>query len=188
GTRTITGADDEPLGTDDITVRIEPVALVDSTGSYSAAGEGALPFLFQLEQVGEQWRISQAPDGILLDENRFQSVFHDYDVMFFDSTWSRLVPDVRWFPPSSAVVGITEALVDGGPSPWLADAVFTAFSPSVGLAVRSVPERAGIAEVSLAGSARGLEQQALDRMQTQLEESLRSAGVTGVEMLVDDQI
>ncbi|GAA3898238.1 LpqB family beta-propeller domain-containing protein [Microbacterium invictum] len=171
-----------------ITVTIELEATVDATGAYSVAGEGETPFLFQLEQVDGQWRISQAPDGIILDENRFQSVFHNYELMYFDASWSRLVPDTRWFPPSTAVTDIAVALVDGSPTPWLLDAVVTAFSPSVGLAQRSVPERSGVAEVSLGASARGLDQQMLDRMQTQLEESLATAGIVSVDMLVDDQI
>lgn len=171
-----------------ITVTVEPEALVDATGAYSVAGQGEIPFLFQLEQVGGQWRIAQAPDGVILDENRFESVFQRYELMYFDPTWTRLVPDIRWFPATNAVTRITQALVDGAPTPWLLDAVVTAFTPTVGLAVSAVPESAGIAEVPLGSSARGLDQQVLDRMQTQLEESLATAGIIGVDMLVDDQI
>src|SRR5690606_35918950 len=54
GTRTITGADEEAAGIDDMTVTIDPVALVDSTGSYAVAGGGALPFAFQVEQIGDE--------------------------------------------------------------------------------------------------------------------------------------
>ena len=40
----------------------------------------------------------------------------------------------------------------------------------------------------MGSGARGLDQLVLDRMQTQLEESLKTAGILGVDMLVDDQI
>lgn len=171
-----------------ITVTVSAEATVDATGAYTVSGEGEIPFTFGLTQVGDQWRIAQAPDGIILDENRFQSVFHRYEVMYFDASWSRLIPDIRWFPAANAVTRIAQALVDGAPSPWLADAVVSAFSSTVGLAQSAVPERSGVAEVSLGSSARGLDQQVLDRMQTQLEESLETAGILGVDMLVDDQI
>lgn len=172
----------------EIVLTIAPEATVDATGAYDVAGEGQITIGFRLERVRDEWRIAEAPDGVILDENRFRSVFRSYELMYFDPSWRFLVPDLRWFPTTNAATRIAEALVDGAPSPWLAGSVVSAFSADAGLAQRSVPVRSGVAQVSLESSARQLEPAVLDRMQTQLQESLAGAGIPEVDMLVDDQV
>lgn len=172
----------------EIVLTIAPEATVDATGAYDVAGEGQITIGFRLERVRDEWRIAEAPDGVILDENRFRSVFRSYELMYFDPSWRFLVPDLRWFPTTNAATRIAEALVDGAPSPWLAGSVVSAFSADAGLAQRSVPVRSGVAQVSLEISARQLEPAVLDRMQTQLQESLAGAGIPEVDMLVDDQV
>lgn len=172
----------------EIVLTIAPEATVDATGAYDVAGEGQITIGFRLERVRDEWRIAEAPDGVILDENRFRSVFRSYELMYFDPSWRFLVPDLRWFPTTNAATRIAEALVDGAPSPWLAGSVVSAFSADAGLAQRSVPVRSGVAQVSLDSSVRQLEPAVLDRMQTQLQESLAGAGIPEVDMLVDDQV
>lgn len=176
---------------DEFVLTVTPVATVDDTGALSAVGdEGEIPLAFTLaEQSDGQWRITQAPDGIVLDLNRFRAVFGSYDLMYFDTTWTYLVPDERWFPKSYAGTSIAQALVDGAPSPWLDGAVATSFTDGARLAQPSVPVRSGrVAEVSLEEAARALDPTVLSRMQTQLETSLLTAGITGVDMVVGAQI
>ena len=72
-----------------------------------------------------------APDGVVLDRNRFERVYSSYDLQFFDPSWTYLVPDTRWFPMQYAATSIAEALVNGGPSTWLEGAVSTAFVDEV---------------------------------------------------------
>lgn len=170
---------------------VTPVAAVDDTGALSSTLEDAdisLAFTLARQSDGE-WRITAAPDGIVLDQNRFRAVFGSYSLMYFDPTWTYLVPDERWFPKSYAATNIAQALVDGAPSPWLEGAVATAFSDGARLAQPAVPVRSGtVAEVSLEEGARSLEDTVLSRMQAQLEASLATAGITGVDMLVADQV
>ncbi|SBS74392.1 LpqB family beta-propeller domain-containing protein [uncultured Microbacterium sp.] len=173
---------------DEIVLTIAPEATVDAAGAYEVAGEGEIAIGFRLERAQGEWRIAEAPDGVILDETRFRSVFRSYELMYFDPSWHFLVPDLRWFPTTNAATRIAEALVDGAPSPWLAESVVTAFSADVDLAQRSVPVRSGVAQVSLESGARQLESGILDRMQTQLRESLAGAGIPEVDMLVDDQV
>lgn len=172
----------------EVVLTLIPEATVDAAGGYDVAGEGQITIGFRLERVQGEWRIAEAPDGVILEENRFRSVFRSYELMYFDPTWRYLVPDLRWFPTTNAATRIAEALVDGAPSPWLADSVVSAFSAEAGLAQRSVPVRSGVALVSLESGARQLEPAVLDRMQTQLQESLAGAGIPDVDMLVDDQV
>jgi len=107
--------------------------------------------------------------------------------MYFDPSWSYLVPDRRWFPATNAATHITEALVDGEPSPWLAGSVATAFPSSLELATRAVPLEAGVAQVPLSQSALAIVPDTRDRMQAQLEASLQSAGIIGAQMSVDGE-
>lgn len=172
--------------TDDghVTVDLTPVATVDAAGAYEPSDAGPTVLTFSLEQVEGEWRITQAPDGIVLDQDQFTNVFRKYSIMYFDPSWTYLVPDVRWFTPTSIATQIAEALVDGEPSPWLADAIVTAFPEGTALAQRSVPVVAGTAQVDLTAEALEADQVTLDRMQTQLEMSLATASVPAAEMSV----
>lgn len=175
---------------DEFQLTVTPVAAVDDTGELSVSADGGdIPLTYKLaEQSDGQWRITQAPDGVVLDRNRFTAVFGSYALQFFDLDWTYLIPDTRWFPKVSSATSIAEALVDGGPADWLKGSVATAFADGAQLAAAAVPVRANVAEVSLQDGARSLEQTTLDRMQTQLEASLLPANVVGVDMLVDDQL
>lgn len=181
----------EEIAEDEFVLTLSPVATVDSTGELSTAVDaGEIPLAFKVaEQPDGQWRITQAPDGIVLDQNRFAAVFGVYSLMYFDPTWTYLVPDERWFPKSYATTSIASALVDGSPSPWLAGSVATAFTDDARLAQPSVPQSARVAEVTLQEGARALDQETLNRMQTQLKTSLAGAGIVDVDMmLADDQV
>ena len=172
-----------------VEVAVAPTATVDQNGAYSTASGGEVRLEFRLEQDSDgQWRIVQAPDGIVIDEQRFATVFRGYSIMYFDPTWTYLVPDERWFPRLEAATSIAEALVGGEPSPWLADAVVSAFTETSRRTQGAVPVRQGVAQVSLDSAARGIEQTVLDRMQAQLNYSFLSAGIPAVDMMVDGQV
>jgi hypothetical protein len=171
----------------EVSVEIATEASVDATGSYTTLPGTTARLTFRLEQENGEWRISEAPDGIVLDRNRFASIFRSYSLMFFDPSWTYLVPDERWFPVEYARVRIVDALTVGGPSPWLVGSVQNAFTENTGLATASVPVRSQVAEVPLRTAARDLDTLTLNRMQTQLVASLQSAGVRSVDMLVDGQ-
>ena len=176
------------VGTDAVTLTVRPEATVDEAGAYSVAGDGEIQLSYRLSQQPDgEWRITQAPDGIVLDRNRFQSVFRSYSLMYFDPTWTYLVPDQRWFPVTNPATYVAEALLDGAPSPWLAASVVTAFPEHLELAQQAVPVQSGIAQVAVSHTALEIESQTLARMQTQLEESLASVGILGAQLLVDGQ-
>jgi len=176
----------QQTGDADFVLTVSPVATVDATGELTPASDGGditLPFKLA-QQTDGQWRITQAPAGIVLDQARFETVFDAYSLMYFDPTWTYLVPDVRWFPRYYAATSIAAGLVDGSPAPWLRGAVATAFTDGARLELTSVPRQSNVAQVTLQEGARALDQVALDRMQTQLAMSLRSAGITGVDMML----
>lgn len=168
-----------------VELSIVAVATVDQTGAYQPAEAGVTQLSFRLaQQENGEWRITEAPDGVVIDRDVFTNVFHRYSLMYFDPTWQFMVPDVRWFPTTNAATRITGALVNGAPSAWLADSVRNSFPEGVTLARPSVPLEAGIAQVALSGEALLVESTTLDRMQTQLTASLATAGVSGAQMSV----
>jgi len=171
---------------DVLTLQVTARATVDAQGGYAPSdGATAAPLSYALgQQADGEWRITQAPDGILLDEDLFRSVFRSYSIMFFDPTWDFLVPDTRWFPTVNAATRVADALVNGAPSALLADSVVTAFPENVEL-LPSVPAPGGVAQAELSEQALTVDRVTLDRMQTQLAASLATTAVTRVEMLVD---
>ncbi|MGD2202600.1 LpqB family beta-propeller domain-containing protein [Microbacterium maritypicum] len=191
-TRTITSSvpDDEVEGADtaEVQVTLDLVASVDDSGGYSEAlGSSNVAFTLQRMESGE-WRITQAPDGVVIDETRFTKVFEGYPLQYFDLGWSRLVPDMRWFPRrQSPATTVTRALIGGEPSGWLDPAVQNAFPADVQLAQDAVPIVGQVADVALTRPASGLDAATLARMRTQLQATLRGAGVavTQVRFTVD---
>lgn len=165
-------------------------ASVDENGSYSSTpvtGSAELPFTLAKGKDG-QWRISSAPDGIVLDAQSFADgdVFAPYSLQYFDPTWTYLVPDVRWFPKRENTASrIVQSLVSGKPSAWLVNGVRTAFTGDVGLARNTVTPDSQIAEVALTNAALSADQTTLSRMRTQLERSLAGVGVLQVKLTAD---
>lgn len=169
---------------DSVTMTVATVATVDDRGAYEPSEGGTTPLPFELaRQADGEWRITDAPDGIVLDRDVFTSVFRDYSLMYFDPTWTYLVPDVRWFATTNIATRITDALVNKPRSDWLIESVSTAFPDEV-TASPAVPVASGLAEVTLSSEAGGVDQTTLNRMQTQLEASLAGAGITSVDMRV----
>ncbi|MBO0980516.1 LpqB family beta-propeller domain-containing protein [Microbacterium sp. SD291] len=165
--------------TAEVLVRIDQVASVDANGAYSEAF-GASTLSFAVERIDGQWRISEAPDGVVIDESRFERVYESYALQYFDQAWKRLVPDVRWFPRRATGIAttITRSLIDGAPSVWLEPAVQTAFPRDVQLARDAVPiDQDQVADVALNTAAQSLDQTTLARMRTQLQSTLEAAGV-----------
>ncbi len=172
-----------------IVLQTSPVATVDAAGSYSIAEPSTTSIVYRLAQQDDgEWRITDAPDGLLMDEDLFTSVFRSYQLMYFDPTWRYLVPDVRWFPTLNAAGRIASALVNGEPAEWLADAVVTAFPENVELTPAVPVSGTGVAQAELSEQALALDDGTLDRMQTQLSASLATAGVSAVDMTVEGAV
>lgn len=172
----------------------DSLATVDSTGAYSQNNQSfTLPFSF-VREAG-QWRISAAPDGIVLADQTFERIFRQYPVYFFAPDNQYLVPDVRWFASGTAATRIVSALL-AGPPDWLKGAAFSRFPDGTKLsdAGSAVTLAEGVAEVDLSKEA--LEASARDRqyMYLQLTESLRSVAsisqvslsIQGTPVQIDD--
>ncbi|MEI5584935.1 MULTISPECIES: LpqB family beta-propeller domain-containing protein [unclassified Agromyces] len=166
------------LGENAIRVQVVPSGSLVSNGQYvESASTAPVQLQYEFAQVDGEWRISAAPEGLLVDETTFQIVYRDYTLAFFDPQYRFVVPDVRWFAGrESAQTSIVRALLEG-PAEWLQPAVVSAIPDDVTLDPATVPVTDGVAEVSLAGAAFD-NLQTVQRMQYQLEQSL--AGVRNV--------
>lgn len=162
---------------------VRSVGDVDETGAYSATDAAPTELPFALRQARGEWRISQLDDGVVLDRLLFPRVFGTYSLMYFDPTWEYLVPDVRWFPVRNRATPwrIVKELIDGAPSPWLADAVVSAFPDDVTVP-SAVPTPNGVAQIEVPDAVLGLPPEQLARMQTQLVGSLASANISDALM------
>lgn len=184
----VPAAEVEDADSAEVQVQLDLVASVDESGVYSEApGASSVPFTVERMEDGE-WRITQVPDGVVIDETRFANVFEGYPLQWFDLSWSRLVSDMRWFPRrQSPATTVTQALISGTPADWLDPAVQSAFPADVQLAQDAVPITGQVAEVALTGPVASLDPITRSRMRTQLQATLKAAGVnvTQVQFSVD---
>jgi hypothetical protein len=169
-----------------VSVTLPVVATVDADGRYWESPPGAQQgAVFDLVRNGaEQWRISALDNGVLMSEPIFESVYRPAPLYFLDPARETLVPEVRWFPQRNTATYAVRELLEG-PSPWLRDAVRTAFPEGSRLAVESVPvDSAGTATVDLtaAVAAAGGTDRAL--LKAQLEQVLQLPRIRSVDVSI----
>ena len=162
------------VGPDLLQLSVAVSAEVDAGGrylTYATARMKPLQFHFAKNKQG-QWRISSAPDGTILTPNRFSSIFHSYDLYFFDPSFQYLVPDTRWFADST---GVATRIVRGllaGPSDWLGGGVLLSAFPN-GTQLTGAPTVAsGRATVDLSSQVSSESATGKRRMTQQLTQSL----------------
>lgn len=180
--------DEETAANADVRVVLDQVARIDEVGEYTELPGDDAVASFEVERNDEgEWRIAVANDGIFLDADAFSQVYRQYSLQYFDHSWTHLVPDVRWYPRRQTIATtLTQALLNGEPSEWLAPAVRSAFPGEVTLARDAVPiSPEKVATVDLTPNASGLDPTQTARMRTQLEATLRPAGVTEVQLTVN---
>lgn len=176
----VTEAGAEP---DTLEYTLSSRAYVDPDGRYFEQPPAVQTLTFGFVKQNGEWRISSAPNGIVLSQSSFNIVFTEQALYFYDPSHRYLVPDVRWFPSRATVpVRIVRALL-AGPASWLANGVLTsAFPVATVLGSKSATVQGGVAVVDLSKEA--LAASALDRglMRQQLAATL---GVSNVEMTVN---
>lgn len=156
-------------------VSVDPVAEVNGSGEYRELDSTKpTPLRYTFAMVDGQWRISGAPDGIVIDETTFSYVFSPQSLYFFDPSFNYLVPDLRWFPRgATAPTRIVKALL-AGPASWLEQAVITAFPEGTELTADAVQVVGRDAKVDLNQEALSADRITTQRMKYQLENSLPS--------------
>ncbi|GAB3187679.1 LpqB family beta-propeller domain-containing protein [Nesterenkonia suensis] len=160
------------MGEDTYSVQMEVESAVDESGIMTQFPEGQTQTEeFRLEQVDDEWRIADAPEGTMLTSGSFATVYEAHTLYFYDPQLRYTVPDVRWFRSNRAGIPaeIVSALLDG-PASYLEPGVTSAFSAGTELQRPSVPVEEGTAVVDLDPEhLRGAADQERLLMQHQLE-------------------
>jgi hypothetical protein len=156
-------------------------ASVDASGVYTPQSTTSTQLLsFSFRKVAGEWRISTLADGTVISGTSFAGVFSPQTLYFFDPTFHFLVPDLRWFPTGAAAPSRIVSALLAGPAPWLqGGSVASGFPRNVQLA-SGVVVRASSAVVDLSAGAQATKPIDRAHMLQQLQESLSTAGVTGV--------
>lgn len=177
-------------GNSDWTVTVPVTARVDGDGVFKPRSS-APPLHFHLTQRNGQWRIDSAPDGIVLAQTVFQRLFKPQPLEFFDQSWSRLVPDLRWFPvPTGSTTVQSKAIVDQlvrGPAGPVAGGVTS--NALAGAKVQAVDsESSPVTTVALSVPERNPSTETTDRMQQQLIQSLKLGTPSALRLVVNSTV
>jgi hypothetical protein len=102
-----------------VEVTASVVGTVDDRGVFVVGGGGPFTRQYTLEEVDDEWRITDPPDGLVILEPDFQRLYEEAAVYFVDPTGQRLVPDPRYvLAGPNLPTTIVERLI-AGPSAYL---------------------------------------------------------------------
>jgi hypothetical protein len=176
-----------PVGST-VTAEYVVVGTVSASGVPSDTSPTPASFDFPVEEIEGQWRIAQAPPGLLLSRGAFSQAFTSGNAYFIAPSGRWTVPDVRAVPrtPSQS---LATALLNGllaGPSAWLAGSATTAIPEGLQLALGAVPVVDGVARVELLGPEPLIDDATAGAFGAQIAWTLRQVpGVTGFEVLIN---
>lgn len=169
-------------------VELSVGATVDADGHYTKSSANAtVQQTFELVQEDGEWRISSAPDGVSIIRPRFNLIYTQQTLYFYDPDYSYRVPDVRWIADTSWAATRLVQLLLKGPSSWLGQGVVTtAFPSGTSLAVDSIPVSSSVATVSLTAQALGADTKTRQLMLLQLQSTLSGlSSVSKVQISVN---
>lgn len=173
---------------DEIVVSVPAYGRVDERGVYAESVESKTETLgFTLVSVDGEWRISKAPNGIVLIQQAFADLFEPRTLVFFDGQQKYTAPDLRWFPDDNrSLTRAVEELLNG-PASWMrpGEAVISAFPGGAEL-LSSVRIDGSTAIVNFTEAVSNTSASALSLMRLQLEQTLIGFDeISGIEMQVN---
>lgn len=178
--------DDSVEGTVEIGVTV--VATVDGAGVYTQAAPGTSATMTYtlVQDASGEWRISELPDGVLMSEVNFGTLYRKTPVYFLSADGSALVPDLRWYPLRNRATYAVRGLLAGA-TEWLSPAVISAIPDGTELSIDSVTVSGGIANVPLTSAVQTASADDRALLVAQLEQTLTTLPqVQGVQVTVGD--
>jgi hypothetical protein len=158
-------------------------AFVDAEGHYSEENTTQTLEFHLRQNSADQWRITEAPDGIVLSLDSFGTIFEDHALYFFDPTYRYLVPDVRWFAKTNLLPSRVVTTLLAGQSPYLRQGVTNSEFPSGTTLTSRVVVDSGVATVDLSEEVAAASVKERQRMWQQLVPSI--GGVSNVVLTVN---
>jgi hypothetical protein len=184
--RTITYTDKSaPSGDSNLAVQLLGANWLDARGAWRGLLPGSDQLDFALAKVNGQWRITSAPDALVVPESWFDDRFTQVSLYFFDPTVHVLVPEPVFVPRGSQLATtLVRDLLNGPSGPA---GVLRSFLPTGGSEGLSVPVTTdGIAQVDISSTTQQNER-TLGLMRAQLAWTLRQdPTVQAVQITVDD--
>lgn len=168
------------------TVRVSAVQVgtVDQRGVFEIGGEGPFSRQYTLEEVDDEWRITDPAGGLVMLEPDFQRLYDPVAAYFLDPTRQRVVPDPRYLITGEAQPNaLVQRLLDG-PSSQLAAGVQ---NPLGGVELRrtvAVEDQSAIVDLT------GLSTDpapVLSEISAQLVWTLRQLRILRVEIRIDGE-
>jgi hypothetical protein len=174
-----------------VVVKVPLDATIDRDGRYTLVAPGKTSTTpFTLTRAGGQWRISELPDGILINSIDFGVTFRPFPVYFADPTRRFLVPDIHWFPgtrdqPESLQLptALVRVLLQGPPR-WLKDSVVTGAPDGTRMAVAAVVVSDDVATVDLTNRVRDAGTRDRQLLASQLQATLSPLQIGSVQITV----
>lgn len=138
---------------------------------------------FTLERVRGQWRISHAPNCLLLTSYQFQYDYQLRNLYFFDPDLSVLVPDPVYVPLQATAANLMDGLVYDlihPPGDWLTRGATTTAFPKGTTTIGDVTLNGGTVAVNLGGAiAKTASTSLLQKVSAQLLWTLTGSGESG---------
>lgn len=188
GTPEVTSVDGREVG-----VAVQVAGRIDAGGRLLEQTSSATTTqTFTMARVGQEWRISEFPDGfgVWLTRADLEQSFRPTTLYYLNPHGNTFVPEVRWLPVGD---GRPTALVRAQLAPvpdHLEGAVRTAVTDDVRLGAASVPvdPRTSVALVQLTGAGLAADSQLTAALQAQLAHGLLALpGVSGVQVQLAGQ-
>jgi len=162
----------DPEGSSSVRLQLTDINLYDARGTWDRTLP-ARQLGLSLVQEGDEWRIDQLPDALIVPDSWFEDWYQRVSLYFFDPTTEVLVPEPVFVPRgeqlASALVRGLLTSPDGEPS----QIARTSFPPGTTLGLSVPISTAGIANVALSGDPDAIDQETVDRMLAQLVWTLR---------------
>ena len=176
---------------ENLSVSADKIGTISDLGRFQSGDPGAeISASFELVQnAGNQWRISNLSDGILLSSGDVDRSFRSFPIYFFNTELTALVTDNLLVPVSNsgAATSLVRSLLDG-PTPYLSPVATSAFPVGTTLTYGSVPVLNGIAQVDLSKEVLGADELTRRAMSAQLVWTLSGlANVSAVQISVSGQ-
>lgn len=165
-------------------VSVGAAGVLDSDGRYASSQVDSLissELSLMKDQSGE-WRIAVLDDGIMMPDSLFQSFFQESPVYYLTQDLAALVPDVHWYPRSTAAPMLIRGLVAGPPS-WLGGAVRSMLPQGATVVDPVVTMEGSLAVVNFSAEVSQLSPTELNMLYAQVRQSL-----TSIPAITDVQI
>lgn len=171
-----------------VSVELEEAGWLDERGVWRgklAASQAILDF--GLTRAEGEWRISSAPNALVVEEDWFLTHFARSNLYYVEPTGHTLVPEPIFAPKGTSYATTLVSSLLSGPGEE-AQGVIRSALPAAAKEPRSVDVRDGVAEVDLAGDLGDHDSEELQLMGAQLAWTLRQdASVERIRLTIDGE-